>query len=66
MTTYELRCVDAGCPSCRGHIQADSEEALKEQVAAHLKDKHGIEVPTATVMDYLVKLAGEGNPPPRT
>ena len=38
-----LHCSDAGF-DCKAVIQADSEEAVLQQAAAHAKQVHGIEV----------------------
>lgn len=57
--TLEVRCRDAGCPSCSGRIRADSQEQLEARLAAHLSEKHGIKRPTETIMDYLMETARE-------
>lgn len=53
----ELRCRDAGCLACRGKIKADSKEELRAKAADHLKDAHGVDPVSETLLAYLVKVA---------
>ncbi len=46
----EFRCADVGLV-CGKEVQADSEEELVEQVAAHAREAHGVEL-SATLVDY--------------
>ncbi len=46
----EFRCADVGLV-CGKEVQADSEEELVEQVAAHARKAHGVEL-SATLVDY--------------
>jgi predicted small metal-binding protein len=54
---YDFHCVDAGAPSCRGHVKADSEEELRAKLTEHLK-KHDVHEPNDTLLDHLVAVAG--------
>lgn len=55
---YEFRCVDAGAPSCRGHIKADSEEELRSKLTRHL-EKHDVQQPNDTLLDHLVAVTDQ-------
>jgi predicted small metal-binding protein len=55
--SYDLRCRDAGAVSCRGHVRGDDEEEFKVTLLAHLRDKHGVERPNDTLVDYLMSVA---------
>lgn len=54
--SYDFHCTDAGAPTCRGHVTADSEEELRAKLAEHLR-AHGVEKPNDTLMDHLVASA---------
>lgn len=58
--SYEFRCVDAGAPTCSGHITARTEDELRKKLAKHL-GKHGVSVPNETLMDHLVAVARESS-----
>lgn len=58
--SYEFRCVDAGAPTCSGHLTAGTEEELRDKLAQHLK-RHKVE-PNATVLDHLVAVSTESGP----
>jgi len=48
----EFRCQDVGV-ACSNVARADTAEQLVAAVAAHAKDKHGVEL-NATLIDYAV------------
>jgi predicted small metal-binding protein len=50
--TVEFRCADVGV-ECTNVARADTAEELVAAVAAHAKDKHGVEL-NATLVDYAV------------
>jgi predicted small metal-binding protein len=58
--SYEIYCKDAGAASCRGHVKADNEEEFKSKLLAHLREKHGVTTPNATLVDYLMSVATTG------
>ncbi len=39
------------CPACGGSIQTDTEEDLVQQVQAHAKDHHGMDLPREKVLE---------------
>lgn len=50
--TVEFRCADVGV-ECTNVARADTADELVAAVAAHAKDKHGVEL-NATLVDYAV------------
>jgi predicted small metal-binding protein len=48
----EFHCADVGV-ACRAVTRAGSEEELLDKVAAHARDKHGVEL-NRTLIDYAV------------
>ncbi|CAN5689311.1 hypothetical protein BH24ACT26_BH24ACT26_02580 [soil metagenome] len=54
---HELYCKDAGAVSCGGHVTGADEAEFKSNLLAHLKDKHGVDKPNGTLVDYLVGVA---------
>ena len=57
--TYHFRCAQAGAPSCRGQVRAETEEELREKLAQHVAIKHGV-TPNETLIDHLVQVASGG------
>lgn len=55
--TYDFRCRDAGATACRGHLTAKDEQEFKAKLAGHLKKVHHVDVPSDTIVDYLVDVA---------
>jgi len=51
-TRLEFRCQDVGV-ACRNVARADSADELVAAVAAHARDKHGVEL-NGTLVDYAV------------
>lgn len=54
--SYDFHCRDAGAPSCRGHITAETEQELRDKLAEHLR-KHDVDQPNETLLDHLVASA---------
>ena len=50
--TVEFRCADVGV-ACRNVAKAETADELGPAVAAHAKDKHGVEL-NQTLIDYAV------------
>lgn len=46
----EFRCADAGL-ACKAAVKADTKDELLEQVGAHARDAHGVEL-NQTLVDY--------------
>lgn len=51
----EFRCQDVGV-ACKNVARADTADELVEQVAAHARSKHGVEL-NQTLVDYAVTKA---------
>ncbi len=47
---YEFMC---GHQECGSQLNSSDKEALMRQVADHLKEAHGVQQPTQTLMSYL-------------
>ncbi|MDQ6873673.1 MAG: DUF1059 domain-containing protein [Actinomycetota bacterium] len=54
---YQWACADGGAAACKGKIKATDEEDLRKQLLQHVKKKHGLDNPTATIVDHLVAVA---------
>lgn len=50
--TLEFRCADVGV-ACKNVARADTADELVAAVAAHAKDKHGVEL-NQTLIDFAV------------
>ena len=50
--TLEFRCADVGV-ACKNVAKAETADELVAAVAAHAKEKHGVEL-NATLVDYAV------------
>ena len=50
--TVEFRCEDVGI-ACRNVARADTADELVAAIAAHARDKHGVEL-NETLVDYAV------------
>ena len=46
-----------GAFTCKGTFRADSMDDLLRQVADHLRERHAVKTPTATIMNYIAKMA---------
>lgn len=54
---YEHRCTNVGAASCKGVFRAETMDALLELVAEHTRRDHNVKASTATIMNYVAKLA---------
>ena len=43
--------------TCKGAFKADTMDELLQLVAQHLRERHAIQKPTATIMNYVAKKA---------
>lgn len=53
----EFSCAAAGAGSCGWKASADDEDELVQEVAAHLKDKHDVQVVSKTLAKYAAAVA---------
>ncbi|MGH2718185.1 MAG: DUF1059 domain-containing protein [Actinomycetota bacterium] len=53
----QYACANAGAASCGFKTTWSDEADLRRQLAAHLVNVHNVNPPTATVVNYLVKVA---------
>jgi predicted small metal-binding protein len=63
--SYEYSCAGAGAVTCGCKVTANSEEELREILAAHLAKKHKVPTPNETLMDHLVASARHSGDGPR-
>ena len=54
---YEHRCANIGAFTCKAVFRADSMDELLKVVADHARTKHEVRTPTATIMNYVAKMA---------
>jgi predicted small metal-binding protein len=53
----EHRCANVGAFPCKAHLQADTMDELMRKVAEHLRTVHAVKTPTATILNYVAKMA---------
>jgi predicted small metal-binding protein len=53
----EHRCANVGAFPCKAKLQADNMDELVRKVADHLQRVHAVKTPTATILNYVAKMA---------
>ena len=53
----EHRCANVGAFPCKTVIRGDSVDEVLRRVADHLREVHAVKTPTATIMNYVAKMA---------
>jgi predicted small metal-binding protein len=54
---YEHRCANIGAASCNRVFRAETMEELLRIVAEHARKQHAVKTPTATIMNYVARMA---------
>jgi predicted small metal-binding protein len=55
----EHRCANVGAFPCKAKLQADNMDDLMRLVADHLQRVHAVKTPTATILNYVAKMAAK-------
>ncbi|MGH2689874.1 MAG: DUF1059 domain-containing protein [Actinomycetota bacterium] len=53
----EHRCANVGAFPCKAELKADTMDELMRKVADHLQTVHAVKTPTATILNYVAKMA---------